>query len=64
MAPLKTRQSITLPINPSPIMSIGLGGIVHAAHYPAYKRAGFNVVGGYDIDSDRATMMKSSSQFQ
>ncbi len=51
------RQSAQLPANPRPIVSIGLGGIVHDAHYPAYKLAGFDVVGGFDIDDERATMM-------
>ena len=52
------RQSAILPANPLPIVSIGLGGIVHDAHYPAYQIAGFDVVGGYDIDSGRAAMMR------
>ena len=34
-----------LPQNPSPIMIIGAGGIVGDAHLPAYKKAGFEVVG-------------------
>ncbi len=51
------RQSAILPASPLPIVSIGLGGIVHDAHYPAYKIAGFAVAGGFDIDSERATMM-------
>ena len=52
------RQSAILPASPLPIVSIGLGGIVHDAHYPAYKLAGFEVVGGLDIDSERAAMMR------
>ena len=54
------RQSALLPAKPLPIVSIGLGGIVHDAHYPAYKIAGFEVVGGYDIDSERAAMMAAT----
>lgn len=34
-----------LPQNPQPIIIIGAGGIVSDAHLPAYKKAGFNVVG-------------------
>jgi predicted dehydrogenase len=34
-----------LPQNPQPIVIIGAGGIVGDAHLPAYKKAGFNVVG-------------------
>ena len=44
------RQAAELPGAPRPIVSIGMGGIVHDAHYPAYKIAGFDVVGGFDID--------------
>ncbi|MCY3573759.1 MAG: Gfo/Idh/MocA family oxidoreductase [Chloroflexi bacterium] len=51
------RQSVSLPSQPRPIVSIGMGGIVHDAHYPAYKIAGFSVAGGFDIDSQRARMM-------
>lgn len=52
------RQTAELPAQPLPIVSIGLGGIVHDAHYPAYRIAGFEVVGGFDIDSERAVMMR------
>ncbi len=52
------RQKAILPANPLPIVSIGLGGIVHDAHYPAYNIAGFEVVGGFDINSERAAMMQ------
>jgi predicted dehydrogenase len=34
-----------LPQKPLPIIIIGAGGIVGDAHLPAYKKAGFNVVG-------------------
>ena len=51
------KQTATLPSAPRPIVSIGMGGIVHDAHYPAYKLAGFEVVGGYDLDAQRASMM-------
>lgn len=52
------RQKALLPANPPPIVSIGLGGIVHDAHYPAYRSAGFEVAGGFDIDAERAAMMQ------
>jgi len=58
--PLPTlRQTAQLPQNPLPIMSIGLGGIVHDAHYPAYQQAGFEVIGGFDISPARAAMMQA-----
>ena len=58
MPPFSFRQSAILPESPPPIVSIGLGGIVHDAHYPAYRIAGFSVAGGFDIDAERAAMMK------
>lgn len=36
------------------IVSIGMGGIVSDCHYPAYKLAGFEVVGAYDINYNKA----------
>ena len=50
-------QSPTLPQQPRPIVSIGAGGIVHDAHYPAYRKAGFPVAGIYDPNQERAKMM-------
>lgn len=58
MTQFKLRQSAILPEQPRPIISIGLGGIVHDAHYPAYKIAGFEVLGGFDPNTERAEMMK------
>ncbi|MCB0184018.1 MAG: Gfo/Idh/MocA family oxidoreductase, partial [Caldilineaceae bacterium] len=46
-----------LPRNPRPIVSIGAGGIVQDAHYPAYQKAGLPVIGLYDRDGARAQMM-------
>jgi predicted dehydrogenase len=37
------------PRRPLDIVSIGAGGIVRAAHLPAYARAGFHVGGVYDV---------------
>src|SRR5678815_5734734 len=34
-----------LPLARNPIIIIGAGGIVHDAHLPAYKKAGFEVFG-------------------
>jgi len=39
---------------PSPIVLIGSGGIVQAAHLPAYRLAGFPVAGIFDIDDAKA----------
>lgn len=43
-----------LPLNPRPIIIIGAGGIVNDAHLPAYKLAGFNTAGLYDINIKKA----------
>lgn len=37
-----------------PIYIIGAGGIVNTAHLPAYKIAGFNVQGIYDVENTKA----------
>ncbi|CCN34286.1 putative Oxidoreductase [Vibrio nigripulchritudo SO65] len=51
---MELQQSWPLPSNPKPIVIIGAGGIVHDAHMPAYRKAGFQVQGIFDIDTDRA----------
>lgn len=43
-----------LPSRARPIAIIGCGGIVRDAHLPAYKLAGFDVIGMTDVDAARA----------
>lgn len=43
-----------MPSGKLPIYIIGAGGIVNDAHLPAYKIAGFNVRGIFDIVNDKA----------
>lgn len=50
-------QAAPLPTSPHPIVSIGAGGIVHDAHYPAYQKVGFPIAGLFDLNADRAQMM-------
>ncbi|MDX2160341.1 MAG: Gfo/Idh/MocA family oxidoreductase [bacterium] len=57
MTAFQVQQTAELPAQPLPIVSIGMGGIVHDAHYPAYRKAGFAVVGGYDSIPERARLM-------
>lgn len=38
----------------APIVIIGAGGIVNDAHLPAYRLAGFDVAGIYDLDKEKA----------
>lgn len=46
-----------LPRAPRPIVMIGAGGIVRDAHLPAYRLAGFSVVGVHDLNSARAAAL-------
>jgi predicted dehydrogenase len=46
------RQTWGAPSRPRPIVIIGAGGVVRAAHLPAYQRLGFAVAGLYDINPD------------
>lgn len=46
-----------LPTQPKPIVIIGAGGIVNDAHMPAYTKAGFDVIGIFDINHDNAKTM-------
>ncbi|MBZ4190529.1 Gfo/Idh/MocA family oxidoreductase [Niabella sp. 3A5MI-3] len=39
------------------IFMIGAGGIVEAAHLPAYRKAGWEVGGIYDLQADRARLL-------
>ena len=41
-----------MPSRPRPIVIIGAGGVVRAAHLPAYQRLEFPVAGLYDINPD------------
>jgi predicted dehydrogenase len=43
-----------MPSAKRPVFMIGAGGIVNTAHLPAYKLAGFDVQGIYDIDHSKA----------
>jgi predicted dehydrogenase len=50
-----------MPSRPRPIVSIGAGGIVRDAHYPAYRNAGFEVAGLFD--ANLAVAQQSAKQF-
>jgi predicted dehydrogenase len=54
-----TRQGIRAAVRrwPHPIGMVGAGGIVKAAHLPAYRTAGFAVSAIYDRDVGRATAL-------
>jgi hypothetical protein len=46
-----------MPATKRPIAIIGAGGIVRAAHLPAYRKAGFNVIGILDVLPEKATAL-------
>jgi predicted dehydrogenase len=39
-----------MPRRPRPVVFLGAGGIVRAAHLPAYREKGYRVAGLYDVD--------------
>lgn len=50
-------EKVRLDVKPEHRKNIGIcgaGGIVDGAHLPAYTKAGFNVVGIFDVDSTKA----------
>jgi predicted dehydrogenase len=59
MPQMPINQKPALPDVPRPIVSLGAGGIVHDAHLPAYRKAGFQVAGLYDLNLERARALAS-----
>ncbi|WP_251860025.1 Gfo/Idh/MocA family oxidoreductase [Clostridium sp. Marseille-Q2269] len=59
---VKTLEEINfmpeIPTVKRPIVSIGAGGIVSDCHYPAYKLAGYEVIGVYDLNIEKAKKLK------
>src|SRR5688500_20131283 len=51
------RQAWALPSRPRPIVIIGAGGVVRAAHLPVYQRLKFPIAGLYDINPDASREM-------
>ncbi|NND05980.1 MAG: Gfo/Idh/MocA family oxidoreductase [Saprospiraceae bacterium] len=54
---MKITSKSVLPTTTIPIALIGAGGIVRDAHLPAYRKAGFNVLGIYDLNEDLARQL-------
>lgn len=46
-------QTWPAPSQPRPVVIIGAGGIVRAAHLPAYRAAHLPVLGLFDVDAER-----------
>ncbi|MCE9559377.1 MAG: Gfo/Idh/MocA family oxidoreductase [Armatimonadetes bacterium] len=51
---MKFQQSVAMPKVPRAIIIVGAGGIVRHAHLPAYRLAGFEVAGIFDVNIDSA----------
>ena len=52
--PAALRQAWPSPTRPRPIVTIGAGSIVADAHFPAYRKAGYEIAGLFDLDAARA----------
>src|SRR5918911_5232592 len=57
MAAPQIVQTPAMPRSPRPIVLIGAGGIVRDAHLPAYRKAGFQLAGVYDLDQGKAAAL-------
>ena len=51
---MQSLEKSELPVTKIPIVIIGAGGIIRDAHLPAYKKAGFQVIGIFDLYYDGA----------
>lgn len=58
--PASLAQTWPLPSRPLPIVTFGAGSIVGDAHYPAYRKAGFPIVGLYDPDRAKAEKLANA----
>ncbi|HTF89374.1 MAG TPA: Gfo/Idh/MocA family oxidoreductase [Planctomycetota bacterium] len=56
------RQSWPSPKRPKPIVFLGAGGIVRAAHLPAYREKGFEIAGVFDIATKTAQRLAFDEQ--
>jgi predicted dehydrogenase len=54
---IEINYKATMPMAPRPIAIIGAGGIVHDAHLPGYKKAGWKIIGIYDTVVAKAEIL-------
>lgn len=52
---------LSLPKEPRPIVILGAGSIVHDAHLPAYRKAGFPVAAIVDPNFEKASLLASEN---
>ncbi|TGW05062.1 Gfo/Idh/MocA family oxidoreductase, partial [Mesorhizobium sp. M2D.F.Ca.ET.145.01.1.1] len=55
--PASLVQSWPKPSKSRPIVTFGAGSIVGDAHFPAYRKAGFQIAGLYDPDQAKARVL-------
>ncbi|MEC3881661.1 Gfo/Idh/MocA family protein [Parapedobacter sp. 10938] len=53
-------SDFAMPAHPKPIVIIGAGGIVEEAHLPAYRKAGWPVLGIYDVQVEKAARLAAA----
>jgi len=56
--------SIQMPKKVFPVAIIGAGGIVHDAHLPAYRKAGWEVFGIFDPNTEKANSLAAKFSIQ
>ncbi|MGV3762213.1 Gfo/Idh/MocA family protein [Parapedobacter sp.] len=57
-------SDFAMPTRPKPIVVIGAGGIVEEAHLPAYRKAGWPVLGIYDIQVEKAARLAAAFELK
>lgn len=60
MSATKLPQRWQAPASPRPIIFVGAGGIVRAAHVPAYRAARFPMAGAFDVNASAARSLAAS----
>jgi predicted dehydrogenase len=64
MVPEEMGYAPSMPAKPRPIAIVGAGGIVHDAHLPAYRKAGWEVAGICDPVRARAEALAAQFNIQ
>ncbi|RYF86758.1 MAG: Gfo/Idh/MocA family oxidoreductase, partial [Chitinophagaceae bacterium] len=49
--------SVQMPRSPHPILMVGAGAIVRDAHLPAYRKAGWDIIGIFDINTEKSNQL-------
>jgi predicted dehydrogenase len=49
--------TVQMPGSPRPILMVGAGAIVRDAHLPAYRKAGWDIIGIFDINTEKSNQL-------